>query len=89
MSRNQGAGVTSDHRDRAARVLTIGCTLAFVAITTAFHFIRTDLDPLARGISRYQFGRFGLAMDAAFVLFGVAMLSASRLMPLACRRDVC
>jgi hypothetical protein len=53
---------------------------AFGAIVTAFHFVRTDLDPFRRGVSRYQWGEHGLVMSLAFIGLAVAFGCVGRIL---------
>jgi hypothetical protein len=63
--------------------LALGATwlsiMAFMAITTAFHFLRTDIDPLRRGVSRYQWGQQGLLMSLAFLALAIAFGCTGRI----------
>lgn len=52
---------------------------AFGVVVTAFHFIRTDLDPVRRGVSRYQWGEHGQAMSLAFAGLALAFSCAGRI----------
>jgi hypothetical membrane protein len=55
-----------------ARV-AIGLATAFVLTVVTLHFLRTDVDPLARGVSRYAVGEYGYAVNAAFILLAGAV----------------
>jgi hypothetical protein len=51
---------------------------AVVIITATFHVIRPDVDPVMRGVSRYQWGAYGTLMSLAFVLLGLALAAAAQ-----------
>src|SRR5712671_1500513 len=46
---------------------------AFVVTVVMLHVLRTDVDPLARGVSRYAVGEYGYAANAAFLLLAGAL----------------
>jgi hypothetical membrane protein len=55
--------------------LAIGMAAAFVVTVVMLHFLRTDVDPLARGVSRYAVGEYGYAVNAAFLLLAAALVA--------------
>lgn len=59
-------------------VATRLCVVSFVGIVAAFHVLRPDVNPVTRGISRYQWGPHGTVMGVGFGLLGLALLGAAR-----------
>jgi hypothetical protein len=64
--------------------VAIGLALTFALVIVVFHVLRPEVDPLARGISRYAVGRYGEAFNAvslvlafAFVVTGFAFRQAA------------
>jgi Protein of unknown function (DUF998) len=64
--------------------VAIGLAIAFALVIAVFHFLRPDVDPLARGVSRYAVGRYGdvfnavsLALALAFVVTGFGFRQAA------------
>jgi hypothetical membrane protein len=55
--------------------LAIGMAVAFVLAVVALHVLRTDVDPLARGVSRYAVGDYGYVVNAAFLLLAAALVA--------------
>jgi hypothetical protein len=53
----------------------IGLAIAFALVIVVFHLLRPDVDPLARGVSRYAVGRYGEAFNAASLLLGCALVA--------------
>jgi hypothetical protein len=47
--------------------------VAFVLTVVALHFLRTDVDPLARGVSRYAVGEYGSIVNVVFLSLAVAL----------------
>ena len=64
--------------------VAIGLAITFALVIVVFHVLRPDVDPLARGVSRYAVGRYGqvfnavsLALAFAFVVTGFAFRQAA------------
>src|SRR6185503_4936456 len=64
--------------------VAIGLALAFALLIVVFHFLRPDVDPLARGVSRYGVGRYGelfnavsLVLALSFVVTGLGVREAA------------
>jgi hypothetical membrane protein len=55
--------------------VAIGLAIAFALVIVVFHFLRPDVDPLMRGVSRYAVGRYGQAFNAASLILGVALVA--------------
>jgi hypothetical protein len=45
----------------------------FVLTVVTLHFLRTDVDPLARGVSRYAVGEYGPIVNIVFLSLGAAL----------------
>jgi hypothetical protein len=64
--------------------VAIGLAITFALVIVVFHFLRPDVDPLARGVSRYAVGRYGevfnavsLVLSFAFVVTGFGFRQAA------------
>jgi hypothetical membrane protein len=55
--------------------VAIGFAIAFALVIVVFHFLRPDVDPLTRGVSRYAVGRYGEAFNAASLMLAVALVA--------------
>jgi hypothetical protein len=53
--------------------LAIGMAAVFALTVVVLHFVRTDVDPLARGVSRYAVGDYGSIVNVVFLSLGVAL----------------
>jgi Protein of unknown function (DUF998) len=65
---------------RKRRALSaIACFIAFFAINSALHILRTDYDPLRRQLSEYALGSYGYLFSASLFLlaFGSALVQAN------------
>jgi hypothetical protein len=65
---------TSKQRAWAAPLALMGITL-FVMIVFALHFLRPDLNPISRPVSRYAVGPYSFLMATAFFSLGVGSLA--------------
>ncbi|SRR6266540_5355816 len=57
------------------RRLAIGMAAAFVFAVLTLHVLRTDVNPLARGVSRYAVGEYGYVVNVAFLLLAAALVA--------------
>lgn len=55
--------------------VAIGLTIAFVLVIAVFHVLRPDVDPYARGVSRYAVGPYGEAFNVASLVLAVALVA--------------
>ena len=55
--------------------LAIGMAAAFALTVVVLHFVRTDVDPLARGVSRYAVGEYGSLVNVVFLSLAVALVA--------------
>lgn len=80
LRRQQPTWASSEARyeDVALILATRLSVIAFIVIVAAFHVLRPDVNPVTRGISRYQWGPHGTAMSVGFGLLGLALLGAAR-----------
>ena len=53
--------------------LAIGMAAVFALTVVVLHFVRTDVDPLSRGVSRYAVGDYGSIVNVVFLSLGVAL----------------
>jgi hypothetical protein len=53
--------------------LAIAMAAAFALTVVVLHFVRTDVDPLARGVSRYAVGDYGSIVNVVFLSLGGAL----------------
>jgi hypothetical membrane protein len=54
--------------------VAIGLAAGFVLLVVTLHLVRTDVDPLKQGVSRYAVGQYGYVVNAAFLLLALALL---------------
>jgi hypothetical protein len=54
--------------------VAIGLAIAFALVIVVFHVVRPDVDPLARGVSRYAVGRHGGAIVTWLVLANASLM---------------
>ncbi len=50
------------------------CSLGFVIILTALHFVKPEISPSWNFISEYEIGRFGWLMQVAFLSLGLSCI---------------
>jgi hypothetical protein len=55
----------------------LGTTGTFISVVMWLHVVRTDVSPMARGISRYAVGPYGSAISLAFGVLAVAIAIAA------------
>jgi hypothetical protein len=55
--------------------LAIGMAVAFAVTVVILHLVRTDVDPLARGVSRYAVGPYGSIVNVVFLSLAVALIA--------------
>jgi len=79
----------SEHEEGLRSAAAAGVLVAtggFLAIVVWLHFVRSDLDPVARGVSRYAAGPYGLAITLAFGSLSLAVVTAAALLKSATSR---
>jgi hypothetical membrane protein len=54
--------------------LAISLAIAFALVIVLFHFLRPDIDPLARGVSRYAVGRYGEAFNVVSLVLALSFV---------------
>ena len=54
--------------------MAIGLAIAFALVIVVFHVLRPDVDPLARGVSRYAVGRYGEVFNAVSLVLAFAFV---------------
>ena len=54
--------------------LAIGLAAGFALLVLTLHVVRTDVDPLTRGVSRYAVGPHGYVVNGAFLLLALALV---------------
>ena len=54
--------------------VAIGLAIAFALVIVVFHVLRPDVDPLARGVSRYAVGRYGEVFNAVSLVLAFAFV---------------
>jgi uncharacterized protein DUF998 len=55
--------------------LAIGTAAVFALTVIVLHFVRTDVDPMARGVSRYAVGKYGSIVNVVFLCLAVALVA--------------
>jgi hypothetical membrane protein len=58
--------------------VAIGLAVVFALTVVTLHVVRTDVDPLARGVSRYAVGSYGYVVNGAFLILALALVETGR-----------
>ena len=54
--------------------VAIALSGSFALVVIVLHIVRTDVDPLTRGVSRYAVGPHGYVVNGAFLLLALALV---------------
>jgi hypothetical membrane protein len=55
--------------------VAISLATGFALLVVALHLVRTDVDPLMRGVSRYAIGEYGYVVNGAFLLLAAGLVA--------------